>query len=104
MSDCCFQCATPQEVLEEHLQPVGRREDAELSRPGVCAPSLQTHPPVCHGRDRCRLRLQKRFYCCQLYQGKYDVCKLLCYPYQARYCYISTQFSKFLENSDDFCL
>ena len=38
--------------LEEHLELIGRREDALVPRTGVRAAPLQAHPAVCHGRDR----------------------------------------------------
>lgn len=45
------QRATSQEELEEDLQPLRRREDAQLAGTGVRAAPLQAHAALLHGRD-----------------------------------------------------
>ena len=53
---CCrghpVQRATAQEELEEHCQPVRRREDALLAVARLCAAPLQAHAALRDGRDR----------------------------------------------------
>jgi len=45
----CVQCAASQEVVEEHIKPVRRREDTELSGSGLCPSPLQANTAVRHG-------------------------------------------------------
>ena len=52
--------ATPEQVVEEHQEPVGGRKDAFVACPHLRPPPLQAHPPVRHGRDRRRPRHQER--------------------------------------------
>jgi len=65
----CAQCAASQEVVEEHLKPVGWREDSKLTGTDLCTAPLQADASVRHGRDRRCTRLQERVNCRQLHQG-----------------------------------
>ena len=66
------QRASPEEVLEEHQQPVGRREDAVLAGAGVRAALLQADAALRHGRDRRGARLQERLHRRELHQGEQE--------------------------------
>ena len=63
-----------EKVLEEHQQSLRRGEDLILFGSCVCAPLLQAHPTLRHGRDRCCLGLQKCLHCGQLRQGENQEC------------------------------
>ena len=63
-----------QKVLEEHQQPLGRGKDFVLAGSCVRSPLLQTHPSLCHGRDRRCFGLQERLHCGQLRQGEDQEC------------------------------
>ena len=71
------QRAAVQEVVEEHLEPVGRREDAELAGARLRAASLQADAALRHGRDRRGARLQERLHRRQLHQGVLSQCLAL---------------------------
>ena len=52
--------ASPEQVVEEHQEPVGGRKDAFVARPHIRPPPLPAHAAVRHGRDRRRPRHQER--------------------------------------------
>ena len=64
------QRASAKEVVEEHHESVGRREDAVVASACLRPALLQTHTLLRHGRNRRCSRLQKRFHRRQLHQGK----------------------------------
>ena len=43
--------ASPEQVVEEHQEPVGGRKDAFVARPHIRPPPLPAHPIVRHGRN-----------------------------------------------------
>lgn len=57
-----LQCPSPEQVVEEHIESVRRREDPVVVSARVRVALLQAHPTLRHGRNRRSVGLQERFH------------------------------------------